>query len=124
MVSQYDLEKARHDKIVKKRHKILVWTYRDDRVFINTEESKTKGIEGHYPDIVVMDIRKDKPFVIEEIETEGTVNEESAEKKWVPYSNLNAMQFRVYVPKGFKEYAEGIAEIKGIKDKVIIKEYQ
>lgn len=112
-----------HEKALERRREILEWAWGKERVFFNLDGAKNKEINGMYPDLVVFDRKGENPIIIEEVETENSINEESAEKKWIPYSGIDNAQFRLVVPRGMKERAMRIVEEKGIASKVVIKEY-
>ncbi len=72
--------------------------------------------EEQYPDIIGVDVSKDEPVIIAEIESEKTVKEKYLEK-WKEYASLG-VDFYLYVPlekvADAKRLLKGV-EIKGLR---------
>lgn len=66
------------------------------------------------PDIVVIDTSRNQVKVHVAVETAHTVNEETAHRRWLPYSQLTDSAFYLYVPVGYGGRAKRICRRLGI----------
>ncbi len=72
-----------------------------------------KNSESVYPDIVVVDVKRNRVVMIGEVETENTVSKDEAEQ-WKEYSSV-CSTFYLYVPEGYAEKAKSLLTDEGIK---------
>jgi len=88
------------------------------QTYTNPDQKHVMGIgQGNdlvYPDIVVVDLDKKEAIILGEVETESTVDDQSAEQ-WSDYSRRVNGSFYLYVPEGYEADARKILESNGIK---------
>ena len=87
-------EQAEHDLVVAARVEQLGLIY---EVKANINGRNMTGVDGLYPDIIVID-KNGEIIYIEEIETESTITENQMDVKWKRYSNLKC-SFNLIVPE-------------------------
>ena len=66
------------------------------------------------PDIVVVDTPGNILKILASVETGDTVNDEQAQKEWVPFSRLPDAAFYLFVPVGYGAIAKRICKQLGI----------
>lgn len=116
-------------RLTQKEHDIVVaasaGTYNElikqgHKVSTNPNGQQNQKVGGdHYPDVIVWKPNQENPntgtaIVIEEIETEETVNESEA-KQWREYAELGISIFRLIVPLSKVQSALQIVQTKKIK---------
>lgn len=87
-------EQTNHDKVVEDSAETYRESEESPKVYTNPNGEKNRDISGEYPDIIV--IYNESLKVIEEIETENSVNETELEQ-WKTYSKLGT-SFQLVVP--------------------------
>lgn len=98
-------EQAIHDKVIKDSARSYLKIATPENIKINPGRSKDFDIEGKYPDVIVK--LPTGEIIIEEVETESTVNEQSMEK-WRVFSNLGH-EVRIIVPLSCLDRARDLA---------------
>lgn len=98
-------EQSIHDQVLEDSAKSYLKITQPENIKINPANSKNFDIEGKYPDIIVK--LPTGEIILEEIETESTVNEQ-AQEKWRGLSNLGH-ELRVIVPLSKLDLAKELA---------------
>ncbi|MBI3282468.1 hypothetical protein HYZ70_00125 [Candidatus Curtissbacteria bacterium] len=98
-------EKDIHDKVVTDSAKSYLAITTAENIKVNLGESRNFGIEEQYPDIIVK--LPTGEIIIEEVETESTVTEDSVEK-WRNLTNLGH-EVRILVPLSKLDLAKELA---------------
>lgn len=83
-----------HDKVVADSARSYLKVTTGENIKINPADTKDFDIEGKYPDVIIK--LPSEEIIIEEVETESTVTEESLEK-WRDFSTLGH-ELRILVP--------------------------
>jgi hypothetical protein len=78
-------------------------------VYTNPNGQMKYEIHGHYPDIIVLKSDGSGGTIIEEIETEETVNEQERDNQWKPYASLG-YTFKLIVPKNKVQDAQELVK--------------
>lgn len=110
-------QKLIHDKVVK----AVANTYERRKgvlVYINPGEEKNFAVLSNdkefYPDVVITDEEENRLLIIEEIETDDSVNEDE-KSQWIKYASFGT-KFNLVVPKNklteTRMLARGISNIE------------
>ena len=86
------------------------------KTYVN-HPKRVKSVDSLYPDIVVIEILRNKVVMIGEVETESTITEDEATGKWKSYSAL-CSSFFLYVPKGLGMQAKELLDKLRMKIKL------
>ncbi len=125
-MSEVPIQKLRelHDKIVKKAAETV---FRKNKVVINLAENKVVNVRGVFPDLVVYEVLRikpflasDKPSIIGEVEVEDCITEEML-AKWEEMTNLDIDKLVLIIPEKVRK--DVMAKITDIKDKIEIHTY-
>lgn len=92
------------------------------RVVTNPGQEKNLSIEGRYPDIIAVG-HDGYVKVIEEVETEDSVNEEESQQ-WADFAKLGIPSFHLAVPKEKVQKAGALLRQRGIREKVHLEGYR
>jgi hypothetical protein len=98
-------EQAIHDKVLQDSAKSYLKVTSAQNIQTNESNAKNFEIEGKYPDVIIK--LPTGEIILEEVETESTVNEKAMEK-WRELSNLGH-ELRVLVPLSRLDLAKGLA---------------
>lgn len=98
-------EQAIHDKVLEDSAKSYLKVTTPQNIKINPGGSKNFDIDGKYPDVIVT--LRTGEIIIEQIETESTVNYGSLER-WRELSNLG-YELRIIVPLNMIDTAKSLA---------------
>ena len=88
----------------------------NSQTYTNPDQEKNFFVNGDnkvWPDLVVIDTKRKAVIIIGEVETESTVNNESAEQ-WKDYSTRSG-DFYLYVPHGYEDEAKRLLNLNGIR---------
>ncbi len=97
-------KQSEHDRVIDAV--VIEYEEKYPYVFMNPGERKNARISGYedsYHDILVLDSEK-VLVLLEEVETEETVNEEHVKDQWIPYSKINALIY-LCVPVSHRDKA-------------------
>lgn len=111
-------EQEIHDKVLEDSARSYLRITTPENIQTNPGELRNYDIEGKYPDVIIK--LKTGEIIIEEIETESTVNETSLEK-WRQFSNLGH-EVRIIVPLSRVDLAKDLASKLTIP--VIVQAYE
>jgi len=98
MAHREDIEERKlHDRAINDiaQNGVLFPSYGE--VITNLGSEKNRDVGGLYPDIIFIDRRTGLEFMIGEVETESSVNEDEAINQWLRYAKLN-IHFYLFVP--------------------------
>ena len=87
----------RHDWLIEETIKLHYKGKIDAEIAKNPNGEHNKNVGEFYPDIIIY--RGNEILIIEEIETEDSVNENEFKTQWEHYSKLGAKKFILTVPK-------------------------
>jgi hypothetical protein len=83
-----------------------------DKVYTNSSGERNYSVDGEYPDVVVLrDHGASEETIIEEIETEDSVNKTERDQQWRKYASLGCT-FHLVVPRSMLSIARDL--IQGI----------
>jgi hypothetical protein len=90
------LSQSEHDMVVIASADTYPFT---DKVYTNPNGERNYSVDGVYPDVVVLrDHGPSEGIIIEEIETEESVNKDERDQQWTKYASLGCT-FHLVVPR-------------------------
>src|SRR3989338_3967271 len=107
MIMRSSEEQSIHDKVATDSARSYLKVTTSENIKVNLGDAKNFVIEGKYPDVIVK--LPTGEIIIEEVETESTVTEDSLEK-WRDFSNLGH-EVRILVPLSKLDLAKELASM-------------
>ena len=112
-------EQSYHDRVVADLMHEYKYYPSGSRVIINPSSEHNKDINGYYPDVVCFDPSTNMTYVICEVETENSVNEQETQQ-WFKFAQLHTT-FYLFVPDTC--YSNALGLIKNHNIKAIVNPY-
>ncbi len=102
MQNMHSEEQKIHDRVLEDSAKSYLKVTTIDNIFTNPSGAPNHPIDGKYPDVIIK--LPSGEIILEEVETDSTLNKESL-KKWQDLDSLG-YELRLLVPLSKVEYAK------------------